>query len=154
MVFVYYESTFVCMKKQMCVDMYVCVCVRRHKTLVIAFNSRVERRFDSSEYPFVWLTFLLPHANIIFNLKKPINMKQTATSIKTSLCSVLHSPFPSVIKQNILIHLLCEGRYEPWGLGFPSSLQKETFWFFGVFFKFYLFIFGCIGSSLLCEGFL
>lgn len=72
MVFVCYESTFVCMKKRMCVHMYVCVCVRRHKTLVIAFNSGVERRFDFSEYPSVWLTFLLPHANIIFNLNQLI----------------------------------------------------------------------------------
>lgn len=96
MVFVCYESTSVCMKKQMCVHMYVCVCVRRHKTLVIAFNSGVERRFDFSEYPSVWLTFLLPHANIIFNLNKPINMKQAATCTKTSLCSVSRSPFPSV----------------------------------------------------------
>ena len=56
-----------------------------------------------------------PTCSHYFQLKKT-NMKQTETSLKISLCSILHSPFPSVIKQKIPIHFLCEGGYEPWGL--------------------------------------
>ena len=33
------------------------------------------------------------------------------------------------------------------------SLEQRSFLFF-FFFKFYLFIYGCVGSSSLCEGFL
>ena len=33
--------------------------------------------------------------------------------------------------------------------GYPFSLTWSFF-----FFKFYLFIYGCVGSSFLCEGFL
>ena len=167
----------------MCACVHECLCVcKETQDMIITVTSGVERRFDSSEYPFFyhmcakllqlcltlcdpmdcsisgssvhrflqarileWVSFsppgdlpnpgvkpgsptlqadsLLsvppgkPPCNHYFQLKKT-NMKQTATSLKISLCSVLHSPLTSVIKQKIPIHFLCEGGYEPWGLGF------------------------------------
>lgn len=86
-------------RESRCPCVYMCVSVRRHKKLVIAFTSGVERRLNSADCSCMAYLFSSTCTHY-FRLEKPTDVKQTETSTKSLFAlSCTHHSFLSLKKK-------------------------------------------------------